>query len=248
MYEVKTKEFSGPLEKLLELIEEQKLEINRLSLAEVTGDFLKYLEKFGGNFPPSILADFVVVAAKLVLIKSKTLLPSLELTEEEESDIEDLELRLAIYRHFAAKAVFKSENSTKTASYYVNELWEAYSALHARPLLMSLRDTSFFYPAPNLTSENLKMTMNNLVAALRDLIPETTTIKAAMVTLEEKIQELLERCKTAVQESFKKLSHARSRSEVVVMFLAMLQLFREKVIEVEQKSQFGDIIMKRVKN
>ena len=245
-YQVKTKEFSGPLEKLLELIEEHKLEITRLNLAEVTGDFLKYLRKFGGNFEPAVLADFVVVAAKLVLIKSKTLLPSLELTEEEESSIQDLELRLLIYQQFSAKGAFNVAVSNKTASQYVNDFWEASNVAYARPFLMSLRETSFFYPAPNLTSENLKTAMKNLVSALADLIPETTMVRAAIVTLEEKIKELLERCKVAVQESFKKLAHERSRSEVVVMFLAMLHLFREKIIEVEQKSQFGDIIIKKM--
>lgn len=245
-YQVKTKEFSGPLEKLLELIEEHKLEITRLNLAEVTGDFLKYLRKFGGNFPPSILADFVVIAAKLVLIKSKTLLPSLELTAEEESSINDLELRLKIYQHFSAKSAFKVVTGSKTASQYVNNLWEASNTAYARPLLMSLSETSFFYPASNLTLENLKIAMNNLVSVLSDLIPETTTVRSAIVTLEEKIKELLQRCKTAVQESFKNLAHERSRSEVVVMFLAMLQLFREKIIAVEQKSQFGDILIKKI--
>ena len=91
MYEVKINQFSGPLEKLLELIEEKKMEITALSLAEVTGGFFNYVKRVESDIDPKILADFLVVAAKLVLIKSKALLPGLELTQEEELDIKDLE-------------------------------------------------------------------------------------------------------------------------------------------------------------
>ena len=243
-YEVKTQEFSGPLDKLLELVEEKKLEIARVSLGEVTADFLDYLKKFGGNFEPRILADFVVVAAQLVLIKSKILLPSLELTQEEEVSIGDLELRLRIYKEFAARYGIKSASQGRSASQYLNNLWNANQISYARTLFMSLGEAQVFYPAPNLNLENFKKSMNNLVSALRELFPETHVIKAAIVTLEEKIQELLKRCQAAVKESFNKLSQNRSRSEVVVMFLAMLHLFHDKVIEVEQKNQFGDIMMK----
>ena len=98
-YELRIEKFSGPIEKLLELIEEKKLEITELNLAEATADFLNYIKKIE-NIEPRLLADFVVVVAKLLLIKSKALLPNLQLTEEEEKDIKDLENRLKIYRQF----------------------------------------------------------------------------------------------------------------------------------------------------
>ena len=82
-YELKTEQFSGPIEKLWELIEEKKLEITELNLAEVTADFLNYLKTIE-KVEPKLLADFVVIASRLLLIKSKALLPNLELTVEEE--------------------------------------------------------------------------------------------------------------------------------------------------------------------
>ena len=88
-YEFKTEQFSGPIEKLLELIEEKKMEITELNLADVTADFLKYLEKLE-SVESRLLADFIVVASKLLLIKSKAILPGLPITEEEEKDIKDL--------------------------------------------------------------------------------------------------------------------------------------------------------------
>ena len=89
MYQLNIQQFFGPIEKLLELIEEKKMEITDLNLAEVTADFLNYLKTLV-NVDSRVLADFVVVASRLLLIKSKALLPSLELTEEEEQDISDL--------------------------------------------------------------------------------------------------------------------------------------------------------------
>ena len=87
-YEVKQDKFSGPLEKLLELIEAKELEITLINLAQVTGDFLEYLKALDEKSKhPSVLADFIVVASRLLLIKSKAILPSLALTEEEETDI-----------------------------------------------------------------------------------------------------------------------------------------------------------------
>src|SRR5258706_15754469 len=96
-YELKIEQYEGPLEKLLQLIEERKLAITEISLAAVTDDFLKYLETML-EVPPGVLADFIVVASRLVLIKSKSLLPELPLTEEEEEDIKDLEQRLLLYK------------------------------------------------------------------------------------------------------------------------------------------------------
>jgi len=91
-YEVRLEKFNGPLDRLLELIEARQLEITQINLAEVTGDFLKYIESLGSEAGVDVFADFLVVAGKLILIKSKALLPNLDLTEEEkflllESDV-----------------------------------------------------------------------------------------------------------------------------------------------------------------
>src|SRR5262245_24863161 len=107
MYEVRLEQYSGPLDKLLELIEEKKLEPTQVSLAAVTADFISYVEKLEQekDVDPGVLADFVVVAARLLVIKSKVLLPGLELTEEEKVDIADLENRLKIYQEFKLASV-----------------------------------------------------------------------------------------------------------------------------------------------
>lgn len=232
-YEIKIKQFSGPLEKLLELIETRKLEITALNLAEVTADFLNYLKTIQGQADSRILADFVVVAAKLILIKSKALLPSLELTKEEEAEIYDLEARLKIYNEF------------KAASRYLKELlsrgWRSYS----RPLLMSLGDQKFFYPPANLNLSDLSAAVNNLAATLRELVPEQQKVKSAIVTIEQKIQELLRRFQSAASQSFSEISKSRPKTEIVVLFLAILHLLKDRLIKAEQGQQFSDIILKK---
>ena len=240
VYEIKLEQFSGPLEKLLELIESRSLDIAVISLAEVTADFLKYLTKNPDAIQPDTVADFLVVASKLVLIKSKTLLPSLELSEQEEHDIKDLEARLLIYREFAARSGGAAVN--------IRKLWERETRAFSRPLFASLEASNFFYPSPNLNLDNLFSALNNLIVSLRELLPQTSVIKTAIISLEEKIAELVNRTREAVRHTFKNLSKDRPRSEIIVMFLAVLHLFREKMIEAEQDSQFGDILIKKYTN
>ena len=149
-YTIKTELFSGPLEKLLELIEERKLEITAMNLAEVTGDFLNYLKNIQEKTEPGILADFVVIASKLILIKSKALLPNLELTKDEETEIKDLETRLKIYNEF------------RIAAQHIKELVEKETRSYSRPLLAALGKQAVFYPPQELKLSDLSRAALNL--------------------------------------------------------------------------------------
>src|SRR5437773_2621351 len=96
-FAVKTEQFEGPLDLLLDLIGRRRLFINDISLSKVTDDYLEYLKGLNQfSIPDS--ANFILIASTLVLIKSKSLLPTLNLTEEEEMSIADLEERLRIYK------------------------------------------------------------------------------------------------------------------------------------------------------
>ncbi len=237
MYEVKLEQFSGPLDKLLELIETKQLEITQVSLAEVTVDFLEFIKTLGKNVPPGTIADFLVAAAKLVLLKSKVLLPDLELTEEEEGEIKDLETRLALYREFAARS--------GGASRELSQLWMRKEIAYSRPLLFTALEKGVFYPSPWLTPETLARAFNKAIAALEALTPEPGKVKGLIISLEGKIRELLTRFSEAVAHSFRNLTKDRSRSEVIVLFLAILHLLKERSISVEQSEQFGDILVRK---
>ena len=232
MYQVKLEQFSGPLEKLLELIEEKELEITTISLAGVTADFLEYLKSLSEEAKhPSVLADFVVVAATLLLIKSKSILPSLELTQEEEGNIKDLETRLRIYKEY------------KVASTRVDALWKTKQQSFSRLFLMNL--PSVFYPPEGLKVKNLEETIRSVLSQLQSLIPEKQTVKRIVVSVEAKVKELMERLTKQAEHGFQSLAQNKSKLEIIVLFLAILHLLRDSLIKAEQKGQFSDIIIKK---
>ncbi len=229
MYQLKLRQFAGPIEKLLELIEEKKLPIAELSLAEVTADFLNYIKAMEA-VEPRILADFVVVASRLLLIKSKALLPNLELTEEEEDGIKDLEERLKRYQAF------------KPAIGLFKKLWERKGHSVSRPFLFGR--PSIFYPPKDLNSETLREAVESVFEILKRLEPEVQTIESSMISLEEKIGEIVKCLESGIRQ-FGALAKEKSRSEVIVLFLALLHLLRDQLIKAEQKQGFSDIIIEK---
>ena len=98
-FTIKQESFEGPLDLLFSLIEKRKMHISDVALAKVADDYIKYVQSFE-DMPVSESANFILVASTLTLIKSKSLLPILDLTEEEQSDIDDLENRLKEYRKY----------------------------------------------------------------------------------------------------------------------------------------------------
>lgn len=232
-YEFKTEQFSGPIEKLLELIEEKKMEITELNLADVTADFLKYLEKLE-SVESRLLADFIVVASKLLLIKSKAILPGLPLTEDEEKDIKDLEARISFYQQFKpAIAILKNMAEQKKFSF-------------SRPLFFGR--PAIFYPPKNLNNETLRRAIDSALEALKEISTrETKVIESSIISLEEKIKEVVSRLDGGTQY-FGKIAKEKSRAEIIVFFLALLHLLREQMIKVEQEQVFDDIIIKKTEN
>jgi segregation and condensation protein A len=244
-YQLQVGEFSGPLEKLLELIEEQKLEVSEVSLATVTDGFLQYLEKFkhegeigeeSFRIDLRVLADFISVASKLIFLKSKYLLPGLALTTEEEADIKDLEERLKIYQQL------------KPAIKVINALWRANHKSYSRPYFLGkgtglAPGQTVFYPGKKLDTESLQAALSNLFETLKTYDMETETIKEKIVSLEEKISEVLGRIQKEGNMRFTNLSGEQSRSEMIVVFLAILHLAREQLVLLEQMDNFSDIMV-----
>lgn len=231
MFEAKTGEFSGPMEKLLELIEERHIEITRISLADVTADFIAYVERLGEAIAPDVVSDFVVIAARLLVLKSKVLLPTLELTGEEEADIMDLEHRLKLYREFKAGGVL------------LKQLWDGNTQLYSRPLLTSLGEQTFFYPSKQVTADYLREAIDRLFHVMAGLIPEARTVRGSMVTLQEKIIELTGRLKNATTVTLKGRVTKKEKEEVIVLFLAILHMLANRLADVEQGDMFGDIVV-----
>ena len=236
MYQIKTSQFTGPIETLLEMIEARKLEITQVSLALVTDDFLKFVQEMNvsgkerNEAEIRFLSDFVAIASRLLLIKSKALLPSLELSTEDQEDIKDLEHRLKFYQQF------------KPAMVHIKTLYEQDAIAVARPLLLG-RPT-IFYPSPEITPSAMHKAMTTLFETIKAAALEFKKVENTMVRLEEKIEEVLAKVTSGIK-SFGHLINEKSKKEVVVLFLALLHLLRDQHIHVEQSDRFGDITMKK---
>lgn len=226
-YEFNSEGFKGPLAKLLELIEEKKMEISQVNLAEVTDDFLKYIKTFEGKTgTEQIVADFLVVASRLILIKSKSLLPSLELTEEEEGDIKNLELRLRLYREL------------KKAHPYLKTRWSISPQLYTREFFMTAEP--LFYPPSTLGPVQLRNAVARMAGELERVFRPAAALKREIMQLKQKIEDVLTRL-TAAPIDFHKLRREGGREEMVVLFLAVLHLIKDQFVNVSQDTHFGDI-------
>ncbi len=247
MYQVKTEAFSGPLEKLLEMIEEKKMDITRISLAEVTADFISYVESLKSkidNFEEGneeekkteslrMLADFLTVASQLILIKSKALLPELVLSQEEEDEINNLEMRLKIYSQL--KPMF-----ALTKKYWIES-----NRLHSRTMLMSVEPV--FYPPKEMKLEFLKSALDKILNSLGSFFLDTEKIKKQLFSLEDKIAELTKKIKSGISK-FSQVITNKNKEEVVVMFLALLHLLRENAFTASQNSAFEEISIENSPN
>lgn len=228
-FTVKTQSFEGPLDLLLDLIEKRKLFINDVSLAKVADDFVSHVKQFD-NMPMAESAHFILVASTLLLIKSKSLLPDLNITDDEKADMNDLETRLKIYQRI------------KEASKRVNELFGAdmiFEQSQSRPM------QPVFVPNPEFTLEKARMTLADLINRLpkKEKLPQVVVQK--VISLEEMIGTLTTRITSHLRMSFKDFTkdHKENRVNVIVSFLAMLELVKQGIMHVSQESTYGDIHM-----
>ena len=247
-------QFSGPLEKLLELIEAQKMDVSEVSMTKVTDDFLKYLETLKSSnllnaaaeemgldsmrLDLRVLADFISIASRLIFLKSKYLLPGLSLTDEEEADIKDLEDRLKRYQDL------------KPALKHLNMLWAERHTSYSRPYFLGqgkglAPGQTIFYPGKNLSIEGMQGALNRIFETIKTYELETETIKEKIITLEEKITEVFGRIQKEGDTHFRDLSGDKSRGEMIVVFLAILHLAREQLILLEQIENFSDIMVRK---
>ncbi|MEW6407478.1 MAG: segregation/condensation protein A [Patescibacteria group bacterium] len=233
MYKVQLEKFEGPLDLLLELIESEKLNITEVSLTKVCDQYLKYLEETK-DISPSNLADFLLVAAQLILIKSKAILPDFQLSDEEKISTEELSFRLLQYKKF------------KAAAKKILQMYLGKNICHEKRFQETL---VAFYPGKNLTSENISLTFYDLLRILKQFeILEKETIKET-VSIKEKIIHLQFLISRQVNIRFNKIiKQAKTRLEAIVSFLALLELIRQKVINVIQSDTFGEIEIKKSSN
>lgn len=222
---VKTAVYEGPLEVLLELIEKRKLLINDISLASVTDEYIARVNAMP-HLPVGETAEFVSLAATLLLIKSRSLLPSLELSDDESRDIKELEYRLAVYQLL------------KEASAGLGRMEEVYLYEGTPRELEPL-----FIPDASATPASLRAAAQVLIDGFPTTLSLPKVEVKTIISLEEMIDNMAARISKAFKMSFREFAGKKERGEIIVGFLALLELVKQGIIRAEQDSQHGDITL-----
>jgi segregation and condensation protein A len=226
-YQIKLEKFEGPIQLLLELIEKEKLEITELSLARVTDQYLEHIRS-NENIHLENLADFLSVASRLILIKSRALLPSLTFDDDEEEEIRDLARQLEEYKKF------------KLASIKLGSMASRFRVACSREGYLGVR--SVFYPPEDVNAYDLKKYFQKILDEIPVIEKLQEELVLEVITLEEKIADLEQTMRKKIETSFSDIvANAKDKIEVIVSFLAMLEMVKQRIIQVEQKDLFKDI-------
>ncbi len=236
-YTVRATGFEGPLELLLDLVESKKLFINEISLSKVTDEYLSYAKSLSGS-DLSELTSFLSIAATLILIKSRSLLPGFVVTEEEEKDIKNLEDRLHLYSMIREISLDISEN------YGVKRVFLGTDRI---------METTVFAPDPKLSADLMNFSILEVLNKVpkEEFLPEVRIRK--IINIEEMISTLSDRIVNATKLSFKEWRNSLPsedkeslKGNVIVSFLAMLELVRQGFMDAVQDDAFNDIELTKI--
>ena len=228
---IKSASFEGPLEVLLELIEARKLSINQVSLALITDEYVHFLETVGVA-DREALSQFITVAATLMLIKSRTLLPELALTEEEEGNIDELERRLVTYAHI------------RELTKYIDDTYNTSPRFAPR---RSIVRSPIFTPDPQVNLQSLYALALHTITQVpvEEQLPETKVKKT--LDIKDVMESVVERIRNLSKTSFSALVQTSDIQEkkiaIVVHFLALLELMKTMEWSVDQAGAFSDIVI-----
>jgi segregation and condensation protein A len=230
-FHVKLPDFEGPLDLLLYLIEREELDITKLSLAKVTAAYLEYIHLLE-QLQVDQVADFLVVAAKLLVIKSEALLPRppAPKTGEDEDVGDELVKQLLLYKQYKESARKLGDREAKGLHTYIR--------VAPPPKIEARLDLS------NITVDMLIKAVRNVLELEPPAPPVGTVVKPFTLTIRDQM-DLIERIlRYRPNISFKRmLRRARDRVEIIVTFLAVLELIRRRKVDVVQEQLFGDILI-----
>ena len=224
-FSIDTEAYQGPFELVLDLVEARKLLVNDLSLAAITEDFVAHVHA-QEVFPLAETAAFIQIAAMLLLIKSKSLIPDLALSEEEQQDVDDLKRRLEAYAR------------VREAARELNRIFGKTPLFGAGMRIPEPR----FAPSRDLTPEALATALANLLAAREAVAALPETRVRPLISIEEVMDDLGKRVQQAIHLSFREFTGGKKEKvDVIVSFLALLELVKQGAVAAEQYERHGDI-------
>ena len=240
---IKVADFEGPFDLLLHLIKKNKMDIYNIEIYKITNQYLRYLDEMK-EMDLEITSEFIVIAATLIEIKSKSLLPKVKVEDENEEDIENkLKLRLIEYKQIKAVSSFFKERHINSGEIYSK-----------KPEIIEIEEEK----APkcnedifkNLTLIDLYNIYNNILDTYHNKQNNINVVQRKIYTdkykVEDKMKELLDRFNNANVIEFRNIiKESESKLETVVTFLALLELIKLRVIIAYQEGNFKEILMKR---
>lgn len=227
-YRVSTPLYEGPLDLLLQLIERAELNITNLALAHVTDQYLGYLRLLPDREADEV-SEFLVIAAKLLQIKSEVLLPrppTLEISEEDTG--EALARQLRVYKRFKEIALLLGAKEA--------------AGLHTYLRLALTPEVKHRVEIGDYTLSDVVNAAREVLSRIDDRLEINTVVKAPKITIREKITQISQILQKFRSSTFKLLLiNNPSQGDVVVTFLAMLELIKRHLIIARQSSLFGEI-------
>ncbi len=227
MRDVKDSAFSGPFDLLLQLIEKEELDISLVSLAGVTEQYIASLQAME-ELPVDELADFLVIAAKLLLIKSRLLVPG---AEEIEDDGTELARQLKMYQAFveAAKNVAKMFNEHR-----VMYPREGYAAIEP-----------IFNPPEHMTVNDLREMFGGILHELEPITRLPQTVIVRTINIRQKIEDITRRLLSEKSMTFHQLlKNSKNKTDIIITFLAMLEMVKLRTATVIQETLYSDVSIK----
>lgn len=235
MLDFKIDNFKGPIGLLLELIKKEKMDIVEISLSKIADQYLEYI-KNSNNSKPEEMADFLVVAVKLLLIKSKVLLPC-SCQEEVEEDMKELEEQLKMYKEFV------------DASEIIEKIIAKKKFMFARKFKnkIVLKNPDLFFPPKKLKKEHLHLVFLEIVQQIRpinEILEEK--ILDHKISVEDKIIYIQNLLINKINFNFNQiLQKENSKIEIIVSFLAILELVKQRDAFVRQEGLFQEILVRK---
>jgi segregation and condensation protein A len=227
-YTVSTQVYEGPLDLLLQIIERAELDITKLALAEVTDQFLAYIKVIEDRLPEQV-SEFLVIASRLMQIKSEVLLPRpVEREPGEEDPGEELVRQLLVYKRYKELAELLAERGESRLKTFLRTA--------PPPKIQGKLDLS------GVTLKDLLEAAQIAFSITKERAPLGDVVTMPKVTIREKLNLITARIRQAGKSTFSALlGDQYTRIDVVVTFLAMLELVKRYHIKANQDKLFGEI-------
>ncbi len=224
MRDVKDSAFSGPLDLLLQLIEKEELDISQVSLASITDQYIASLQSME-ELPIDELADFLVIAAKLLLIKSRLLIPG---EIQIDDDGIELERQLKMYQAFVE------------ASKNVAVMFNKHRVLYPREAYRMIEP--IFNPPAHLQVDHLREIFANVLKELEPITRLPQTVIVRTINIRQKIEQITERLLAERTTSFHELlRQSNNKTDIIITFLAVLEMVKLRTATVIQDALYADV-------